>query len=65
MTEQEFAAKVIWEGGIFDALEYGLKSADCDPGKLRDLWTRLEYHWIDVEPLAEEIEKRIEVLTDE
>lgn len=36
-TEQEFAEKVEWEGGLWEALtEYGLKASDLEPGALRE-----------------------------
>lgn len=42
MSESDFAAKIEREGGITDALDYGLKAEDCEPGPLRDAWEKLE-----------------------
>lgn len=42
MTEDQFAAKVDWEGGIAGALEYGMPSDDLPEGQLKAAWKRLE-----------------------
>ncbi len=47
LSVDAFAGKVEWEGGIVDALDYGLKHTDLDPNqpdsaKLREAWARLE-----------------------
>jgi hypothetical protein len=47
MTPDDFAQKVEWEGGIVDALEYGLHATDLDPDDeaskpLRAAWAALE-----------------------
>lgn len=42
MTKHEFLEKVEWEGGIEDALAYGLSSEDCDDPEVADLWRKLE-----------------------
>lgn len=42
-TEQEFAEKVEWEGGVWEALtEYGLGAKDVVPGALRDFLENAE-----------------------
>ena len=38
MTVEDFAAKIEWEGGTIDALDYGLSPEDAPEGELRDLW---------------------------
>lgn len=50
MTEQDFAAKIEWEGGITDALDYGLKAEQCVPGELHDAWAKLEAVWVSAQP---------------
>lgn len=50
MTPEEFAAKISWEGGVTEALEYGLKSSELDPDdeasrELRAAWIRAEDLW--------------------
>lgn len=47
MSADDFAAKVEWEGGVVDALEYGLKHTDLDPNDelsrdLREAWKEAE-----------------------
>ena len=47
MCAEDFAAKIEWEGGIYAALDYGLKSSDLDPDDesvkdLREAWRALE-----------------------
>lgn len=47
MDVDSFAAKVDWEGGVIDALDYGLKADDLDPADerskpLREAWAEME-----------------------
>lgn len=47
MTAAGFAAKVEWEGGVLEALDYGLKHTHLDPADheaaaLREAWADLE-----------------------
>lgn len=35
MTASGFASKVKWEGGVIEALEYGLKPTDAPEGPIR------------------------------
>lgn len=48
MTGPEFAEKVDWEGGVLQALEYGLKASDLNATNetedaLKSAWESLEY----------------------
>jgi hypothetical protein len=66
MTPQEFAAKISWEGGVTEALEYGLKSTDLNPEDeasrdMRSAWIRAEDLW---EEMRLAIERVDEVLDD-
>lgn len=68
MTESDFAAKIEWEGGIVDALEYGLKYSDCEPGELRNAWEKLEVKWATIQDeinAVEDILNQIEEEEDE
>lgn len=38
MTLENFAAKIGWEGGVAESLDYGLTPDDAPEGELRDLW---------------------------
>ncbi len=67
MTESAFAGKVEWEGGIFEALDYGLKPADVVEGPLREAWTRLYQLWQQISPIADEVNRLLDGIerTDE
>ncbi len=47
LSGEEFVAKVDWEGGVVDALEYGMRSTDLGPDEYRlaDAWLRVEHAW--------------------
>lgn len=51
MTPEDFAAKVNWEGGVMDALAYGLKPSDAPEGPIRDLWTQAHALWEQLDPI--------------
>lgn len=42
MTEADFLSKIEYEGGIFEAIHYGLKASECEPGKVRDEFQKIE-----------------------
>lgn len=45
MTIEELAAKIEWEGGIVDAVEYGIHADDLPaetPLAIREAWQRVE-----------------------
>ena len=42
MTLKEVASKVDYEGGIWDALSWGIKSSDIADENLAKLWKKLE-----------------------
>lgn len=70
MTLDEFATKVEWEGGVVDALRYGLKADDLkddDPRALElyEVWEALESAWLVVARLESEAEEIIESHLDE
>lgn len=67
MTESAFASKVEWEGGIFEALDYGLKPSDAPKGPIRDAWARLCQVWQQISPIADEVSRLLDGIerTDE
>lgn len=67
MTDQEFAQKVAWEGGVLDALEYGLKRSDLtdQDGRLAIAWASLSAKWDALQHDLVTVERLIEELTDE
>lgn len=60
MTESDFASKVEWEGGVFEALDYGLKPADVVEGPVREAWTRLYQLWQQISPIADEVSRLLD-----
>jgi hypothetical protein len=65
MTESDFAAKVEWEGGVIDALEYGLLPGDVEPGQLHDAWAALYAKYQDFKPLLYRVEGLVENASEE
>lgn len=55
MTLVDFAAKVEWEGGVIDALDYGLKPEDAPEGELRDPWQQAYDLFQQMEPITDRI----------
>lgn len=52
-TLSDFVDKIDWEGGIYGALEYGLKSRDYDlPKEVEDQWSELRDLFNDMEDLV-------------
>lgn len=65
MTEAEFAAKVEWEGGVMDALDYGLRAKDVELGGLHTMWRDLETLWEPMRWLVGQIEDVLEDIESE
>jgi hypothetical protein len=64
MTAADFKAKVEWEGGIVEALDYGLKHTHLDgraPAALYNAWKKLEELYA---PLREQMRVVDELLDD-
>ena len=38
MTNKELFFKIEWEGGLMNAIEYGISSSDIDDPKIAKLW---------------------------
>lgn len=45
LTDEEFAAKIEREGGIFGVLEYGLRPDEIEPGAVKDAYYELWDSW--------------------
>jgi hypothetical protein len=60
------AAKVEWEGGVMEALDYGIKTEDMPEGdaELTEAWSKLEAAFKAVQPLADAMEKLLEAAAD-
>lgn len=61
-TRAEVAEKVGWEGGIIDAVEYGLTVDDMPEGdtELREAWNALLTAWRGLIPLEEAVERLLD-----
>lgn len=69
MTAKDFAAKVGWEGGIEEALDYGLKHTHLDPEDktadvLWDVWRDMEDKWAEFTELRDKAQKIIDKLDE-
>lgn len=54
-NRDEVIAKMNWEGGIYDALEYGLKASDMPDEELKEAWQALEDAFSEAEYLADRV----------
>ena len=54
--------KIEWEGGVMEAVDYGLRVTDMPEGdtELRDAWDKLVTAYESVRPLAAVVEKLLE-----
>ena len=70
MSAKDFAAKVEWEGGILEALDYGLKHTDLaaddpDAADLRAGWKTLEEMYEEMKPALHDMEGLLEGLEED
>lgn len=58
----DLASKIEWEGGIFEALDYGIKAEDMPEGdtELTAAWTELRAAYDRAAKLAEKVEALLE-----
>ena len=62
LTEDEFLGKVEWEGGVLDALEYGMRAEmliDQD-SELFERWNALEKEWRRFQNFLNPVERYVE-----
>lgn len=62
LSPEDFTAKVKWEGGIFGALDYGLKFTDVDPGT--ELGAQLNYAWRNLESAYAAMKPALKTVTE-
>jgi hypothetical protein len=55
------AQKIRWEGGLWSALEYGLRAEDIADPELAAMWARLEQGYKEMAPLIDAATKRLDV----
>jgi len=63
MTPEEFAAKIEFEDGIVEALEYGLRETDLDDSDphLKADWARLRQIYDEhFEPMVRRVEEQLQ-----
>jgi hypothetical protein len=70
MTLEDFCAKVESEGGVLDALRYGLKADDLTStellgAELYDIWEALEAAWTSIGRLEEEASRIVDSVLDQ
>ena len=70
MSASDFVAKVLNEGGVVEALEYGLRPTDLDPDdpeslKIREVWTQLCAAWPEFERVRDDADTVINNIVDE
>jgi hypothetical protein len=53
----ELASKVRWEGGILDALEYGIGSEEIADPELATIWSRMEQLYNDLRPVMKQAQR--------
>ena len=56
-SREHLAAKIEWEGGILEALDYGIRTGDMPEGdtELAEAWEKLEAAWKQLNPLADAV----------
>lgn len=56
-NREELAGKIDWEGGLWSALEYGIRAADLPEGDLEllDAWIELQSHFDSAQRVANRI----------
>jgi phage terminase large subunit-like protein len=66
MSEEDFAAKIQWEGGVVEALDYGLKATDLkDPDtELGRTWAALDAQWTLMHPLADKADALVDTILE-
>jgi hypothetical protein len=59
LSLHRLAEKVGWEGGIMAALDYGIRSGNIDDEEVARLWADLEALHDRMEPLMDQIDRRL------
>jgi len=56
-NREELTGKILWEGGMEEALDYGINLEDlpADDKELRDAWEPMEQAWKAYQKLAEKV----------
>ena len=56
-SREELAGKIMWEGGIAQSLEYGIKASDMPEGdsELEQAWLVMQHAWDLFESRSQEV----------
>ncbi len=57
---RRFAQKVRFEGGVLDAIDYGIEAKDVPDGELARKWSEIERLYRQMRPLISSIEELVE-----
>lgn len=60
LTLRRLAERVEWEGGVIEALEYGIHSGDIDDPEVATVWRRMEQLWLELRPAVRQIERTLD-----
>jgi hypothetical protein len=62
-NRDQLAAKIEWEGGVLEAVDYGIRSTDMPEGdvELEELWKELEDAYSKVVSPADKISKLLDI----
>ncbi len=60
LTLRRLAEKVDWEGGVIEALEYGIRSSDIADPEVATVWRRVEQLWTELRPAVRQIERSLQ-----
>lgn len=62
----DFLSKIDWEGGVYEALQYGLKVSDYDlPQEVVDSWNEIRESFADLDELVTEFNKIADRVADQ
>jgi uncharacterized protein (DUF1800 family) len=60
-SREALAAKVEWEGGVMEAVDYGIKAEEMPDEELRALWADLQVKY----KAADEVSSKINALLED
>lgn len=63
-TNASLLTKINWEGGIMDALDYGISPDDIEDPKVASIWRDIQDHYLDLEPMIDDLMEILEADLD-
>lgn len=64
LSTGRLAQKVNWEGGVLEAVQYGIKSIDIADPVIARKWKRLEALWSKLEPELVDVSRLLRDATE-